>query len=236
MTYYFIDKRPLKPIVKKINNRDNALNYLLQQDEDKQVYLIKEECDMVTEYYDKQMNSVYKLVNNKYVIIEDFEKFDVIKDITHDNTELNNDSKNNDDKGIPSYSSAIENAGTDFDQAYTVNKDNVTGSDTDDYHGVDSFEDNFKEPEKVVFEDKYKSSKSLNDRVKQNPFNDQLMKMMKMLSNTTQHEGEKMPKLQNMDEMLSTMLESVTKVFEINNKVSHTDNKDEEDIEEYLSK
>ena len=72
MSYFFVDKRLLKPIVKLMNSYEMALNYLNNQSEDKNVYVIKEEYELVTELYSKNNNVVCKYINKEFVPVNDF--------------------------------------------------------------------------------------------------------------------------------------------------------------------
>jgi len=101
MPYYFIDKLKLKPLIKKFNNRLDALNYLKNYtvfDNIRDIYVINENNDIITEIYHKNDDNIVVISENTaYVPTE-------VSDVTFtsklDEDKLNNyynshDKKNN---------------------------------------------------------------------------------------------------------------------------------------------
>ena len=107
MSYFFVDKRPFKPVVKQMSSYEMALNYLNKQASHKDVYVIEEEYELVTGLFTKRNGVVCKFLNGEYIPVHDF-NYVVPLSISEYNQESDNDSETTNDSDSDSGSFVIE--------------------------------------------------------------------------------------------------------------------------------
>lgn len=69
--YYFVNKKPLLPIIKNYEeNKMAALEFLYNQPEDKDIYVFFQVQDLITSIYYKRNFEIYEFTNDKELLVD----------------------------------------------------------------------------------------------------------------------------------------------------------------------